>query len=358
MKSRITLKAIAKELGVSISTVSKALHNHKDISLENRRRIQNYAREHNYQPNSVALNLKNRHTRKIGVIIPEIVHYFFSEVIAGIEEIVQENGYQVLIGVSNESVIREAFNLDMMLSSGVDGFLISLSKETFRNQERAHLDNLLEEGVPMVMFDRVMEQLMCHQVIIDDYESGYRSAMHLLERGCRRILIISTEDYLRIGNLRSKGAQKAIQEWGMEWDEKLELPVDYREGLLENSKFMEEQIGGVFDAFPDIDGVFCVNEVAAFTALNIAIDRGKRIPEDLQIIGFSNGILSKLSRPQLTTVDQHGKEIGRKAAQVLIDQLKTDSQPEVFSKYLVHTDILERSSTRPGAEGEGESSGS
>lgn len=347
MKSRITLKSMAQELGVSISTVSKALHNHKDISQENRRRIQQFARERNYQPNSVALNLKNQHTLKIGIIIPEIVHYFFSEVIAGAEEVALENGYQILIGVSNESVIREAFNLDMMLSAGVDGFLISLSKETFRQQERAHLDNLLQEGVPVVMFDRVMEQLMCHQVVIDDYESGYSTARYLIDRGCRRIMIIGTESYLRIGYLRSAGAQQAIREAGLVFEEELLLPLDYQEGLLENSRQMEEQIGGIFDRYPGIDGVFCVNEVAAVSAMNIAINRGYRIPEDIQIVGFSNGILSKLSHPRLTTVDQHGKEIGRRAAQVLIDQLRSDGQPDSFNKYLIQTDIIERETTRP-----------
>lgn len=352
MKPRITLKSIARELGVSISTVSKALHNHKDISQENRLRIQQYAREHNYQPNSIALNLKNQSTRKIAIIIPELVHYFFAEVIAGAEEVALDNGYQVLIGVSNESSMREAFNLDMMLSSGVDGFLISLSKETFRNQERAHIDNLLQEGVPVVMFDRVMEQLMCHQVIIDDYESGYMGARFLLDRGSQRMLIIGTEDYLRIGYLRSQGAKQAIREAGIHWEEELHLPLDYQEGLLDNSRHMAEQIEDVFDRFPDIDAVFCVNEVVAVTAMNIAREKGYRIPEDLQIVGFSNGILSKLSHPRLTTVDQHGKDIGRRAAQTLIDQLTSDAPPESFNKFLVRTDVIERETTRKLKEGQ------
>jgi len=345
MKSRVTLKTMAQELGVSISTVSKALHNHKDISLENRQRIQNFARALNYQPNSVALNLKNQHTRKIGIIIPEIVHYFFAEVIAGAEEVAQENGYQILIGVSNESVIREAFNLDMMLSSGVDGFLISLSKETFRNRERAHIDNLLQEGVPLVMFDRVMEQLMCHQVVIDDFESGYETASFLIGRGCTKIMVIGTEDYLRIGQLRSEGAERAIREAGLDWNSELFLPLDYKEGLLENSKSMAEEINSVFEKFPDIDGVFCVNEVAAVTAMNIARERGYAIPGDIQIVGFSNGILSKLSHPQLTTVDQHGKELGMRSASVLIDQLKSQAKPETYQKVVLPTTILERGTT-------------
>src|SRR5690606_1944205 len=154
MKPKMTLKKIATELGLSISTVSKALKDNKDISKENRERVQAFAKFYNYRPNSVALSLRNKKTKTIGVIIPEIVHHFFAKVISGIEEAAISKEYNVIIGVSNESMDKEAINMEMLIDGSIDGFIISLSKETLYKQEYTHLQQIQNRNIPIVMFDR------------------------------------------------------------------------------------------------------------------------------------------------------------------------------------------------------------
>ena len=168
MKPKMTLKRIAKELGVSISTVSKALHDNKEISQDNRDKIQAFAKFYNYRPNNIALSLKNKKTKTIGLIIPEIVHNFFAKVISGIEHVAKLKGYNVLIAVTNESFDKEVINMELLVHSNIDGFIMSLSKETLLNQDKHHLQETINQGIPIVMFDRVLNDIDCDKVIVDD----------------------------------------------------------------------------------------------------------------------------------------------------------------------------------------------
>lgn len=348
MKQRMTLKKIARELGVSISTVSKALHDNKEISQENRDKVQAFARLHNYRPNSIALNLKNRKSKTIGVMIPEIVHYFFAKVISGIEQVANSKGYNVVIGLSNESIEKEIINMDLLVDSGIDGFIISLSKETLLKKDYHHLQESINHGIPVVMFDRVVDDLEGDKVIVDDKEGARKAVIHLLKTGCKKILLLTTKDYINVGKMRTDGYVEVLNEFGMEVDEELIIKVDDIGGMDKYQVFLEAEINRKLDEIPDIDGVFAVNETYAVTALNVARMRGLKIPDDLSVISFSDGILSKHSRPSLTTVKQHGEKMGQLATKILIDTLEADEDQSIFTTHIVKTELVERDSTRRG----------
>ncbi|WP_222983509.1 LacI family DNA-binding transcriptional regulator [Flagellimonas meishanensis] len=351
MKQRMTLKKIARELGLSISTVSKALHNNKLISQENRDKVQAFAQHHNYRPNSIAINLKNRKSKTIGLIIPEIVHYFFAKVISGIEKVANSKSYNVVIGLSNESMEKEIINMDLLADSGIDGFIISLSKETLLNKDYHHLKECIDQGIPVVMFDRVVDELDSDKVIVDDKEGARKAVSLLLKTGCKKILLLTTKDYINIGKLRTEGYIEALNDFGIEVNDNLIVKVDDIGGMDEYQVFLEAEINKKLDVIPDIDGVFAVNETYAVTALNVARMRDLKIPDDLSVISFSDGILSQHSRPSLTTVKQHGEKMGQLAAKILIDTLEADEDQSIFTTHIVKTELVERDSTKKGFSG-------
>ncbi|AWX45339.1 HTH-type transcriptional regulator AglR [Flagellimonas maritima] len=346
MKPKMTLKKIANELGVSISTVSKALHNNKEISQENRDKIQAFAKLYNYRPNSIALNLKNNKSRTIGIIIPEIVHFFFAKVISGIEKVANSRGYNVVIGVSNESLEKEIINMDLLVDGGIDGFIISLSKETLFHQDYHHLRESISQGIPIVMFDRVVEGLECDKVIIDDKRASKKAVELLLATGCKNILLLTTQDYITIGKLRTEGYLEVLRENNIPIREELIVKVDDKGGMDEYQIILDQEIRKKFDAHPEIDGVFAVNEIYAITVLNVAGMRGLKIPENLSVISFSDGILSLHSRPSLTTVKQNGVQMGELSAKILLDGLETEEDQTVFSTHLIETVLIERDTTK------------
>ena len=211
MSSPITIKDIAKALNISASTVSRALKDHPDISRETKEAVNTLAAKLRYKPNAVALSLKNSKTNTIGVIIPEVVHYFFSSVISGIEDVAYEAGYNVMVCQSNEKYAREVINVQALESNRVEGALVSVSKET---HDFSHLLNLEENGVPIVFFDRAPEELDVDRVIIDDRKAAYNATTHLIETGCKRIAHLSTNQTLGIGFERLAGYRKALEDHG------------------------------------------------------------------------------------------------------------------------------------------------
>lgn len=348
MKPKMTLKKIASELGLSISTVSKALKDNKDISKENREKVQAFAKFYNYRPNSVALSLKNKKTKTIGVIIPEIVHHYFAKVISGIEEVANSKEYNVIIGVSNESLDKEAINMEMLIDGSIDGFIISLSKETLRKKDYHHLKETQNRNIPIVMFDRVVDEITCDRIIIDDRAAGQMAVQKLIDEGRRKILLLTTKDYLNIGRLRTQGYKDALLANHLDFNEDLILKIGELGDSDEDRRKLEERINRVFDRYPDIDGIFGVNEIYAVTALNVARLRGLDVPAALSVIGFSDGILSKYARPHLTTISQHGFQMGNIAAETLINRLeKMDNDEEVpYTTQVVQTALVVRDSTR------------
>ena len=346
MNRKVTLKQIARELDVSISTVSKALKNSKEISEDTREKVQAFAKLYNYKPNNIALSLKNRKTKTIGVIIPEIVHHFFSKVIRGIELYANNKGYNVIVGLSNESFDKEVINMDMLANGSIDGFILSISKETLQLQDYHHFKETINQGMPIVMFDRVVNEIKCDKVVVDDIKGAKMAVEKLIKSNCKKIALITTKDYVNVGRFRTQGYISALEDHNILPQPNLILKVE-DEFLTEyNLTNLENEIMDLFKDNPEIDGVFAVNEIYAITAMKIARKLGKEIPGDIQIVGFTDGVLSKHSIPGLTTISQHGQKIGEKAAELLIERIETENFTEGFQTIVVETELIERESTK------------
>jgi LacI family transcriptional regulator len=348
MKRKITLKHIARELDVSISTVSKALRDSLEISKETREKVQAFAKFYNYRPNNIALSLKNRKTKNIGVIIPEIVHYFFSKVINGIELVANKRGYNVIIGLSNESFDKEVINMEMLANGSIDGFIISIAKETLSLQDYHHFKEIINQGMPIVMFDRVIDEIECDKVIVDDVKGAKMAVNKLVSNGCKNIAIVSTKDYISVGKLRTQGYLEALEENNIKPNPNLILKVDDKFATDDYLNILEAEITQLLKKNKNIDGILTVNEIYALTAIKAARKLGKIIPDDIQVIGFTDGVLSKHATPSLTTVRQHGQTVGEKAAVLLIDKLENEIEEveEVYKTIVIETELIERESTK------------
>ena len=339
MKKKITLKQIAKELDVSISTVSKSLRNSPEIGEETRLKVQAFAKFYHYKPNNFALSLKNRKTKTIGIIIPEIVHHFFSTVINGIEQIANENGYSVVICLSNDSFDKEVLNMELLANGSIDGFIMSLSKETQFKGDFHHITEVISQGMPVVMFDRVTNEVLCDKVIIDDKQAAYEAVQSLIDKGRKKIALVTTVDYVSVGKLRTDGYTKALLDNGLTFDENLIIKIeniDTCEIII--SKLLEDKA---------IDAVFAVNEIFAVTCIKTANKIGLNVPKDLAVIAFTDGMISKYSTPTITTVSQSGVKMGNRAAKIIIDRLESEdeSEEENYRTEVIETYLVEREST-------------
>lgn len=338
MRQKITLKEISRRFNVSISTVSKALKDSPEISEKTKEIIQAFAKEHHYKPNNIALSLKNQKTKNLGIILPEIVHYFFSSVITGIERLATEKGYNVIVCISNESFDKEVINMQMLANGSIDGFIMSLSMGTENKQDFHHIKEVINQGMPVVMIDRVTDQVECDKVIIDDFQGAYNAVSYLIESGRKNIALISMPDYMSVGNLRTQGYRKALQDHGIEVDDNLIIKVEDPYG---GSDVIEELLMN-----HTVDAVFGVTEFFAVSAMKIAQKMGKSAPEDISFIGFTDGIISISSSPSLTTVSQGGEEIGEKAADLLIKRLEDpDYENRPFVTEIIKSSLVKREST-------------
>lgn len=339
MKRKITLKQIAKELDVSISTVSKYLRNSPEIGEETRLKVQAFAKFYNYKPNNIALSLKNRKTKTIGIIIPEIVHHFFSTVINGIENLANEHGYSVIICLSDDSFDKEVRNMEMLANGSIDGFIMSLSKETQFKGDFHHITEVINQGMPVVMFDRVTNEILCDKVIIDDKAAAYEAVQSLIDKGRKKIALVTTVDYVSVGKLRTDGYIKALLDNDIPFDENLIMKIeDIDTCEITIGKLLEDKA---------IDAVFAVNELFAVTIIKTANKIGLSVPQDLAVIAFTDGIISKYSTPTITTVSQSGIKMGNKAAKMLIDRLESEEEHENenYRTEVIETHLIEREST-------------
>jgi len=338
MKRKVTLKQIAKELDVSISTVSKSLRNSLEIGEETRLKVQAFAKFYNYKPNNIALSLKNRKTKTIGIIIPEIVHHFFSTVINGIEQVANEYGYSVIICLSDDSFDKEVLNMELLANGSIDGFIMSLSKETQLKGDFHHITEVINQGMPVVMFDRVTNDILCDKVIIDDKAAAYEAVQSLIDKGKRKIALVTTVDYVSVGKLRTDGYTKALLDNNIPFDENLIIKI-------EDIDTCEIIIGKLLKD-KAIDAVFAVNELFAVTSIKTASKIGLSVPEDFAVIAFTDGIISKYSTPTITTVSQNGIKMGNKAAKMLIDRLELEEEEEEnYKTEVIETHLIEREST-------------
>ena len=339
MKAKATLKQIAKELNVSVSTVSKALNDSPEISEQTKTKIKEYAKLKNYKPNVIGLNLKNRKTKTIGVIIPNILNSFFAKVFSGIEKVADAKGYNVIMCISNESLEKEAHTLEMLSNGTIDGFILSVSEEAQKQNNYDHFKEIINDGTPIVMFDRIAEGIDCDKVIVDDFDSALDSTQRLIDLGCKNIALLSSVDNLSVGKLRFEGYLKALEQNNIPVNTNLIIRTDSEEDL-------KVQMEEVF-AKNKIDGIFALEENDSVAALRMGLKKGYKIPEELCIIGFADGILaSRRLSPSLTTVSQHGIEIGEEAAKLLIKRLEDDSEEEPpYETKIIKTVLKERETT-------------
>jgi len=340
MKRKVTLKQIAKELDVSISTVSKSLRNSPEISEDTRQKVQAFAKLYNYKPNNIALSLKNKKTKTIGIIIPEIVHHFFATVISGIEQVANENGYNVIVCLSDESFDKEVINMEMLANGSIDGFIMSLSKETQQKKDFHHIVEVIDQGMPVVMFDRVTNDVLCDKVIIDDQMAAYEAVDFLIGKRFKTIALVTTVDYVSVGKLRTEGYVKALRDHDMKIDENLIVKIED----IENCASKIEKL--LVESRPD--AIFAVNELFAVTTIKLANKMGLKVPDDISVIGFTDGIISQFSTPSITTVSQNGIKMGGRAAKLLIDRLEMEEEEEENEQYkteLIETSLVFREST-------------
>jgi len=330
-KHPITIKDLAKILNVSISTVSRALKDHPDISVKTKKAVQELAKELQYRPNEIALSLKTRRSNIIGIIVPKLVHHFFSSVIQGVEDIAYNSGYQVMIYNSDESYDREVLLSGSIQSFRLDGLIISMSKET---TDFNHFDKLDQYGIPVVFFDRVPD-LPVNKVIFDDFQGAFDAVSHLIEQGCKKIAHLSASEHLDIGRLRIDGYKEALSKHGIPFDKNLVIKCDtFDEAIPITEKLIEE--------YGDLDGIFAVNDLTGIGATKAVHESGKRVPEDIKVIGFTNEISSAVCAPSLSTVDQRGKEMGEEACRLLLESIKKDQPPQ--TKVIKANLILRKSS--------------
>ncbi|MCH3881996.1 MULTISPECIES: LacI family DNA-binding transcriptional regulator [Tenacibaculum] len=338
MKQKITIKTIAKELGVSTSTVSKALKDSHEISRETKDKIQAYANLYNYKPNSLALQLRTQKTKVIGVILPKIVHHFFSTVIMGIEDGANKKGYNIIVCFSNESYKKEVETLKVLSNGSVDGLIVSIASETLENKDFNHFKGLVSEEFPLVLLDRVVDDILCDKVVLDDVGAGYKATKHLLNNGRKKIALITTPNHVNVGALRRQGYAKALIEAYIKNDKNLIVEIDEKQDI-------KEQIEKVFKE--DIDGVFAVNEIYAANAMRLAKEKGLKVPEDISIIGFTDGLISEYSSPSITTIAQHGFTMGNQAVELLIERIEKESEIYSPKKIVISSDLKLRESTKP-----------
>ncbi|UII30767.1 LacI family transcriptional regulator [Fulvivirga ulvae] len=337
--TQITIKDIAKELGISSSTVSRALKDHPNVSPETKKAVTDLAEKYNYQPNSIALSLRRSKSNTIGVIIPEIVHFFFSTVISGIEDIAYSAGYSVIVSQSNESYDREVMDTFALSKNRVDGILISMSRETTRYD---HFETIHKRGLPIVFFDRVCDAINCSKVVVDDFDGAYQVTKHLIQQGYKRIAHLAGPESLILSKHRMDGYKKALKEHDMEFDESIIL----RGRAADNETLARELTTQLLNSDNPPDAMFAINDRAALGVMKAAKEKGLRIPQDFAIAGFSNWEFTAMTDPAITTVDQPGFKMGQEAAKLLIREIEAEEdeiiEPETR---ILKTDLIIRGSS-------------
>ena len=334
-----TIKDIARELQVSSSTVSRALKDYPGISDDTKRKVKEMAEKLNYRPNAIALSLRKSRSFTIGVIIPEVVHFFFSTVISGIEEVAFSRGYNVILTQTNEKLAREKTSIDTMLSNQIDGFLVSYSKETTDFQ---HFSKLLNQGYPIVFFDRVPEISGAIHVIVDDYSGAYEATKHLIQQGFSRIVHLAGPSNLKISQERTRGYKDALRDFGLPFLP--ELLVECTQGSDEEAQKITAQL--LQSLSPRPDAFFANNDLAAMGAIQACKTAGFSVPTDIGVVGFSNWQFCSIVDPSLSSVAQNGFRIGSTATEILLDWIEKKINPDTIeSSVVLETELLVRKSS-------------
>lgn len=338
--NNVTLKKIAEILGISITTVSKALKNYPDVSTKTKKAVLELAEELHYTPNSFAVNLRTKESKTIGLIIPEVVHHFFSNVINGIIEEAEKNGYLVIILQSNESLALEKKQVDLLLNKRVDGIIMSLSNQSNFDD---HIKEIIARGIPFVLFDKISKLINCSKVIIDDQKAAFEAVEHLILKGCKKIAHIRGPINPQNAIDRFLGYKKALEHYKIPFDPTLVYPclhVTFDEG-----KSFAKQI---IETHKDVDGIFVITDLVAVGVLAYFNEVQIKVPQQVKVIGFSNWFMSQVIAPKLSTVDQPSHEMGVQSFQLLFEEMshKKNETPFTPRTILLETSVIERESTK------------
>jgi LacI family transcriptional regulator len=335
-KKDITIYDIAKVLGLSPATVSRGLKDHPAINIKTRKRIMDAAKEMGYRSNSFASNLRMQKTHTIGIIVHELKSQFISSVLAGIEKITTEAGYDLIIGHSSEDYRKEASNVHNLFHKRVDGLIASLAFDT---RDMDHFDAFVQKGIPIVFFDRVEEFPYGTRVIIDNEKAGFEATAHLAAQGCRRIAHITANLGRNVYAGRLKGYRQALSDYGLHFDPSLLIVNDLSEAAAVRSARQ------VLSMDPRPDGVFVTNDFFAAVFLQTLKEGGLRVPEDIAIVGFNNDAISRIIQPKLTTINYPGEEMGEQAARSLLDQMSGLSSARSTDTIIIRSELIIRDSS-------------
>ena len=334
-----TLKEIAEKLGISITTVSKALKDYSDVSLKTKTAVISLAKELNYSPNSFAVNLRTQESKTIGLIIPEIVHHFFSNIIKGIITEAELNGYLVIILQSNESLELEKKQVALLINKRVDGILISLSNDT---NDDDHLKAILERKIPLVQFDKISKLINSSKVIINDQKAAMNATQHLIDAGFTKIAYIRGPINPQNSIDRFIGYKKALEKNDLPFNSHLVYTCEHV--TFEEGVFFAEQI---LSDHPDVEAIFCTTDLVAVGVLSYFNEHNIKVPEQIALMGFSNWFMSQVLTPKLSTIDQPSHEMGKESFNLLLDQMNCQRKGTPFTPKIIEleTTVIVREST-------------
>ncbi len=320
MAKYTTIKDIAVALNLSVSTVSRALNDSYQISRETVEKVKATAKEMDYHPNLLARNLSSKRSGVIGIIVPELETDFFPRIIMGIQDKLNKEGFRILITQSSESAEKEKENLDILCGSMVEGLIVSVAKEG-GNEE--HFRAVIKSGIPVVFFNRVYNLPRASKVVIDDRKQAYESVRHLFEQGCHKVVHLAGPETLKMTQSRSEGYMEALKEFGKSEEDSIIIHtgITISDGYSTTKELLEKSGGADFP-----DGLFCFNDNIAIGAMKAIKEAGKRIPEDIAIVGFSETEMSTIVEPNLTTTAQPRYKLGVSAAEVMVEQIRTKSR--------------------------------
>lgn len=334
-KENITIIDIAHALGISKSTVSRALRDKHDVNSETKKKVLAYALKHDYQPDFMARSLRSKTTRTIGVIVPAYNIPFYSIAICGIQDYAMKQGYNVMVCHSSEQYELEKRNVEALLAAQVEGIIISVARNTELNE---HIYKLKQKGIPLVMFNRVIEEFKAAKVVVDDYYGAREMVKYLLKTGCKKIAHISGPANIALSSNRKEGYKDALSEAGIIYDPVMVVEADFTidSGMKAMASLLQQN--------SKIDAVFCVCDAVAFGAIKVIKRKGFRIPSDISVAGFTDEPMCEMIEPTLTTVKQPIYEIGESASRLLFDQFQSPDLPTEIC--VLNTELEVRESTR------------
>lgn len=335
----VTIKDIARELGLSTSTVSRALRDSYEISAETKNLVLKCAERLHYTPNPIALSLKEKRSRSIAVVVCEIANSFFSQVINGIESIAYSKGYNVIISQSHESFQREVNDLQFLASRSIDGLIISVSSET---EDMEHLKKLFEKGLPIVFFDRVTEEMNTHLVTVDNFNSAYKATNHLIENGYNRIACLTNSSHLLITKERIAGYRKALEEHSFAIDENLIKYCNYGAIQSDETRHAMEEL---FNLKERPDAILGLSDKLTTGALKFLQQKGIKVPQEMGLMGFSNGEFTEFLNPSLSIIKQPAFEMGQIATELLLSVIESKRPVKDFTRKVLETELIVRNST-------------